>query len=388
MKYTIIAIFCLINLLAKAQIDTTTYAGRVDYSMQYINKADISSGILYDRVMKISGIEEKKATDIITHSNFRQAYYELYNAKYERSIMPNPTVIGTAAEQVTFTNKIPLGFLYFKYNMLDSNAIVDGRLSINKAGFLQNVPKEPSPFLNKEVFLATTLASQQLRVGKSTFSISLSLFFSDIINQIVRIEADFGNGGEILNITPASNQDYKVTYTKAGTKTLTFTLYLTDGRTLTCLSQIKVYPNNASNSLSTIFKVAADGIDYEIKFPYCFTEDIRATENFTPYEPEPFSASDPNQKGYGTAHYYYRASTLVNTLTCATPFTAVNKPALLKPFIIVEAFDPEDKRDAAEVYGSKLKYIEFGTGQFLGNQLRQQGFDVIILNFPTYIMLA
>ena len=79
-KAILILVYLVVSIALKAQIDTTTYAGRVDYSMQYINKADISSGILYDRVMKISGIEEKKATDIITHSNFRQAYYELYNA--------------------------------------------------------------------------------------------------------------------------------------------------------------------------------------------------------------------------------------------------------------------------------------------------------------------
>jgi len=52
-----------------------------------------------------------------------------------------------------------------------------------------------------------------------------------------------------------------------------------------------------------------------------------------------------------------------------------------KPFIIVEGFDPEDNNTIASMYAS-LTYNSGANNLF--NELRNQGMDVIILNFPNY----
>lgn len=51
-----------------------------------------------------------------------------------------------------------------------------------------------------------------------------------------------------------------------------------------------------------------------------------------------------------------------------------------KPIILVEGFDPNNGRDIPAIYGM----LNYGTGQNLADDLRNQGFDIVILNFPTY----
>ncbi len=50
-----------------------------------------------------------------------------------------------------------------------------------------------------------------------------------------------------------------------------------------------------------------------------------------------------------------------------------------KPIILVEGFDPSDQRDFTGMYN----LLNFN-GQNLGDTLRDEGFDFVLLNFPTY----
>ncbi len=54
-----------------------------------------------------------------------------------------------------------------------------------------------------------------------------------------------------------------------------------------------------------------------------------------------------------------------------------------KPFIICDGFDPEDSRDIASIYSVG----DYGSGN-LFDDLRDQGIDVILLNFPNYTRAA
>lgn len=51
-----------------------------------------------------------------------------------------------------------------------------------------------------------------------------------------------------------------------------------------------------------------------------------------------------------------------------------------KPIFLVDGFDPTDSRTIPMVY----EMLNYGTGQNLATDLRNQGFDIIILNFPNY----
>lgn len=51
-----------------------------------------------------------------------------------------------------------------------------------------------------------------------------------------------------------------------------------------------------------------------------------------------------------------------------------------KPIFLVDGFDPTDTRTIPMIYES----LNYGTGQNLATDLRNQGFDIVILNFPNY----
>ena len=51
-----------------------------------------------------------------------------------------------------------------------------------------------------------------------------------------------------------------------------------------------------------------------------------------------------------------------------------------KPIILIDGFDPGDSRNTSAIY----QLLNYGTNQNLGDVIRAQGYDVIVLNFPTY----
>jgi len=58
-----------------------------------------------------------------------------------------------------------------------------------------------------------------------------------------------------------------------------------------------------------------------------------------------------------------------------------------KPIFVVDGFDPGDTRDIAGLYSS-LDFTGTSGPQNLADLVRAEGFDIVILNFPTYVRAA
>ena len=54
-----------------------------------------------------------------------------------------------------------------------------------------------------------------------------------------------------------------------------------------------------------------------------------------------------------------------------------------KPIFVVDGFDPGDTRDILSIY-DLLNFDDNGTLSNLGDQMRTEGFDIVVLNFPIY----
>lgn len=52
-----------------------------------------------------------------------------------------------------------------------------------------------------------------------------------------------------------------------------------------------------------------------------------------------------------------------------------------KPIFFVDGFDPNDSRDIPSMYS----LLDFGSGDNLADLVRDEGYDIVVLNFPTYI---
>jgi hypothetical protein len=68
-------------------------------------------------------------------------------------------------------------------------------------------------------------------------------------------------------------------------------------------------------------------------------------------------------------------------------FLDTNDGILDKPIILVDGFDPSDTRTIPGLY-SLLDFTGSGGNQNLADLVRAQGFDVVILNFPSYFRLS
>jgi hypothetical protein len=110
-------------------------------------------------------------------------------------------------------------------------------------------------------------------------------------------------------------------------------------------------------------------VDYQPRHPFCHTSNVVST------------AQDGVAGALGEVLYYYR-----NSVPCN------GAQSLRKPIIVLDGFDPGDKRAGQELYGKQLTYInQAGQRILLGNLLRgtepgsTDDFDVVILNFPQYL---
>lgn len=57
---------------------------------------------------------------------------------------------------------------------------------------------------------------------------------------------------------------------------------------------------------------------------------------------------------------------------------------LRKLIIVVDGFDPRDTMGIEKFYNENLNVKEFEKGNSFADSLRAQGYDVVVLNFPTY----
>ncbi len=137
------------------------------------------------------------------------------------------------------------------------------------------------------------------------------------------------------------------------------------------LAQVSLVPSYRNDRIDPDFNGAP--FDWQVAFRPDFTESVLSDEGVL--------ASQGG--GLGEVLYYYRAAATGRT----------GRQPLLRPLIVLDGFDPLDKRSGEQVYGKELSFLGNGTGGnriLLGNIIRglepgsTDNFDVIILNFPRY----
>ncbi len=73
---------CAIHLSTAQVYDTTIFQGKADYYLQFVDKAQIPTQILYDRVFPIARLDvfNQGRSDTSSYGLFMQALFELRNA--------------------------------------------------------------------------------------------------------------------------------------------------------------------------------------------------------------------------------------------------------------------------------------------------------------------
>ena len=176
------------------------------------------------------------------------------------------------------------------------------------------------------------------------------LIFNTTNKKIKSILVDFNDGNGFVGIT--INQGITVNFNAIGKQNIDFKIALSDGNIINQTTTFEIQKN-----------------EYVIN-----SNRIASPNNIVPNIVTSISSTIPYQ-GYGETVSFVGKGEYKLYLDTTT------NPVFDKPIILLDGFDPGDSRSCDVIYN----LLNYGTtGQNLATDLRAQGFDVVILNFPTY----
>jgi hypothetical protein len=183
---------------------------------------------------------------------------------------------------------------------------------------------------------------------QTTFNLASSNVFNTTDHVIENIQVDFNDGLNFRSLP--LNQNIIVNYLEDGVKEITFKLILDNSEEIIRRSKIEIKYSNEDlyanyNRVITTFNSSI-------------------TPDLMPYGE---SVSYP---GTGEYEVYLSADNILD-----------------KPIFLVDGFDPGDGRDITGLY-ELLGFDDNGNSSNLGDLVRAEEFDVVILNFPIYTRTA
>ncbi|GAB1462104.1 T9SS type A sorting domain-containing protein [Pedobacter sp.] len=318
-----------------------------------LNKTGAATGMLYDRVYPLAGLHEfnKVQPDTSSSKHFKQSYFEMFNAAFNNSSWLPPEYIGNialGAHLDTLVKKVAVGLGYYEFNVIDTNAIANNLIYMGVDSLFYDVnPRSGNPFKTITNLVASPLLDsiQGLTVN---YVFDNRLYFNKGILSISSLQVDFNNGNGLINVAIGSS--YNITYPSAGYKVLKFVATMSNSSVITTYGVILV-----TEPTEELYARGCTNADGPVK-------KIESDLSFQGYD------ENSSSKGQGEYQIFY-----------ATNGNCDN--VLRKPIIIVDGFDPGDKRSIGELYS---EYLNNESNGLFADNLRAAGYDVVILNFPNY----
>ncbi|MCF0056480.1 triacylglycerol lipase [Dyadobacter sp. CY356] len=330
----------------------TTQAEADDY-MGNLDKSFVTSGILYNRAFPAASLNIFSSSETSNSGHWLESRAELYKGALNTSgILSTESLQSLIYQSNKEQNIVPIGITLARLQEVNSAAVEtdpNGRLRL-KTGF---VPSQT--FNTKQAVVASALVPS-VPLGTSNFQFPRWAAFSNQGVGINSVVVNFGDGGATRTLTPGG-PPVQVTYGNAGIKQLNFTIICSDGSQRTAKSELEVLPNA---------RVA-------ITYPYF---DGISTVDSTRIEADIYFQGYDEFTGYpgkGDVLTYY----------------ASGRSQLRKPIILIDGFDPTDRRSGRSFYENNMQYTD-GNGEnpLLGDKFRENspgnGYDVVILNAPKY----
>jgi hypothetical protein len=282
---------------------------------------------------------------IINNYSFYQAYKAIVQGDIQNRYLPLEN-LKEQSKQSYFTNIIPLAIIHSDYEAINNEALQNNSITKDSEGYLLRTSNTPV-FEKKHVTLMAPLRNNNKGL-QTTFNLSASNVFNTTNQIIETIQIDFNDGSGFRSVT--LDQNLVANYTEAGKKTITFKLTLDNGNVITRQSNIDIKYSNEdaytnSNRVITTFNSSI-------------------TPDLSPY------GETVSYPGTGEYEMYLSSDNVLD-----------------KPIFLVDGFDPGDGRDILGLY-ELLGFDDNGNTSNLGDLVRAEGFDVIILNFPIYTRAA
>lgn len=336
---SLLMFFQLWSMLTKAE--DTTYVQRYDMYIKNLVKTEMRTSVLYNRVFGIAKLHPQQNTDLERseikkdYANWKQVYLEMYSADYNNSTKLNyQKYLETRDEYQINSNRIPIGIINYKYDYIDSNAFLDGRIKMINQLPSRNLANSTSPFLQDSVCILSILGNQ-LYTGYSTFIFDKSFYYSNKKSKPKKISLNFNNDqGEVfLN----EGDTLKMLLNSISEVSYTYKIYFDNGT---------IVQNDA------VVNVVSSGTA-----PCYDRNKIQTINTFIDY----------NTKNSGAVYEY---GVYVNNCFIR------KRDEFRKPILIIDGFDPSDSRKIGNIYDlmneSPFRFAD---------SLLEAGHDIVICNF-------
>lgn len=339
--------------------DNRTYSKIFDSLSTGLIPNRIPFGTLYDRVYQWSALTEWQINDTTSLKHLYQSWYDAEQAVTDSTLRPaRYEAMRNTVQRQIYAVRLPLIALNFRFGYIDSLATTDGRLTVNNGLLTDN--NNASPYLTKQVAIAGLGLDKVILNKTYLLQFDTAVILNNTTQNIQSIT--------VYNITTGASyfvQNYaaaqSVSFTQAGVNILRFTLNLNNGSSLTNYQSINAEDMGYSSGGGILSR--PDG-------PSCLpTNDL--LESTIPFQGYSETVATNSFADY---HIYYHTTSLTGTDNC--------ERVLRKPVIILDGFDPQDGMKYNELYTSYLSYGPINDRIRLGDELRDKGYDVIILNFP------
>ena len=255
---------------------------------------------------------------------------------------------------------IVLGTLRYRFYTIDTLAVRDGLLSwdnaTNPPRLLDVAGRSRSPYILNEAVVAAALADSLAGNGAVSFRLDARYLFTNTGATLTSASINFDDGGVTRTLTPG--QTVAVNYGSTGYKTLRYTLFYADGGQFTTCSRlwvrISTAPCPTCRTLAAESPCHSELVDSDIEHP--------AGAWVPPV----------GLRGRAEVSYYYRS----------TPQGCQGPANVRKPVIVVDGFDHNQERNGGNIYNEYLSYSNGTQIKNLGEDLRIDGYDVVIMDQP------
>jgi pimeloyl-ACP methyl ester carboxylesterase len=329
-----------ITLLLLSFISISSFAQ--DKSYDLLNEKS-ETKIIYDKVFGISNATQQRKSDI-TSNYFMQVYHEIQRADFLQRL-PKLEKLREAANLGFAKNQVPVSILISDFEKINPTATENGDLFLNGNKQFQSKENAQNLFTKHSLNLISPLLLKS-KSSQVSFILKNELIFNTTNKTIQNIAIQANNEKTWKTIT--TDNPFQINFSSNGKQTINCKIQFTNGEIIveSFVLEIDNQNNNTAN---------------------------RTTQNdFQPNAVNSITATIPYQ-GYGEAAAYLGQGEY-------EIFPDTVDGILDKPVILVDGFDPGDTRNIATIYSG----LNYGTGQNLADYLRTLGFDIILLNFPTY----
>lgn len=300
-----------------------------------LDNSEMQTDILYNQFLSSSDLINDAKNQFNSH-RFLQAYNELASGdKLHR--FKDFSDLKAIQKESKLNNILSIGLLFTEFDFINKESLKNGSLSASNGKLKKNQDSDEATFNSKQKLIAAPLNLKHKGLNV-TYRIAEDAFLNTTNSSILNIKIDFddNNGFKTVSIGNPVNIDYL----NDGEKNLTFEITLISGEVFQSYGLVNIEDTRDVNAVAFTASITPDLLVYGEAISY------------------------PGEGEYEI-------------------FLDTDTGVLDKPIILVDGFDPGDTRGITEFYNS-LNYIGSGGPGNLADDVRSQGFDVVLLNFPVY----